>query len=546
MWLILICILLALTACSKDSTTEPNNGNETSSATCQIIEPVNVDSIYAGARLTIKLKVKSGSSLVDQITYYANNTQIYQQNGQTNSNDTIFTFDWTTPTTANIYQLKAVIKDKDGKTNSSQTLSIKVFAQSGGDFIWTKRAGGGGNDYGNSITVDAQGNTFVAGSFSSASTFGNLTLYPSGDRDLYVAKIDPNGNYLWVRQAGASYMGGDNDYAYALALDTDNNILVTGSNGGNATFGSIQLTQSGYFVAKLDDSGNWLWVKPVSSRCDDICVDNNGNSYTVGGWNFTKLDALGNNLWTMPIGVSNNSGGAGYSIALDVNDNIYITGSFKGTVTFGNTTLTSSVEWSDGFIVKIDSNNNYLWAKSINSSEYGYCNDVAIDFQGNCYMAGCFIGTAQLGTISLTSYSDVKSSFISKLSTEGNFEWAKTIGDSAYSEINALALDNSGGCYLTGGFAGKVNFGAICLQSINKVDLFVTKINSSGSFIWARSAGDINAGSNMDENATYGRSIIVDNSGTCYITGVFSNVAYFGNTELTSAGSSDIFVTKIK
>ncbi|MCB5245750.1 MAG: SBBP repeat-containing protein, partial [Candidatus Cloacimonetes bacterium] len=177
-----------------------------------------------------------------------------------------------------------------------------IFAQSD-VWQWVEQAGGIGNDYGRSITIDSSGNSYITGYFYGTASFGSTTLTTTGSGavDIFVAKLDSSGNWLWAKQAG----GNNWDVGFGIATDSSGNSYVTGFFAESASFGSTTLTSSGgedIFVAKLDSSGNWLWAKQA------------------GG---TGLDI-------------------GYGIATDSSGNSYVTGFFAESASFGSTTLTSS------------------------------------------------------------------------------------------------------------------------------------------------------------------------------------------------------------
>lgn len=124
--------------------------------------------------------------------------------------------------------------------------------------------------------------------------------------------------------------------------------------------------------------------------------------------------------------------------------------------------------------------------------------------------------------------------------------WAVRIGGSGDDRCTSVAVDNSGNVYATGWFAGTVDFdpgtGTSNLTSSGSWDIFVTKLNSSGSLVWAKKLG----GSNND----VANSIAVDASGNVYTTGYFEGTADFdpgtGTYNLTSpGGNSDIFISKL-
>ncbi|MDH6059217.1 SBBP repeat-containing protein, partial [Chrysosporum bergii ANA360D] len=213
--------------------------------------------------------------------------------------------------------------------------------------------------------------------------------------------------------------------------------------------------------------------------------------------------------WAQKAGGS--SSDYGYSIAVDNSGNIYTTGNFSGTATFGNTTLTS-VGSADIFITKQDSNGNYLWAQKAGGSGLDSSRSIRADSSGNIYTTGNFSGTATFGNTTLTSAGSVDI-FITKQDSNGNYLWAQKAGGSDSDYSSSIAVDNSGNIYTTGYFYETATFGNTTLTSAGNRDIFITKQDSNGDYLWAQKAG----GSDSD----YSSSIAVDNSGNIYTTGYF-------------------------
>jgi len=246
---------------------------------------------------------------------------------------------------------------------------------SSGNWLWAKQAGGNNWDVGFGIATDSSGNSYVTGFFAESASFGSTTLTSSGGEDIFVAKLDSSGNWLWAKQAG----GTSPDYGWGIAIDSSGNSYVTGYFEGTASFGTTNLTSSGVqdiFIAKLDSSGNWLWVKQAG-----------GNNWDVG-----------------------------FGIATDSSGNSYITGLFAEFASFGSTTLTSSGQ-DDIFVAKLDNNGNWLWVKQAGgiSSDEGFA--ITTDSSENSYVTGYYQGTASFGSIELTS-SGGNDIFIAKLGAE--------------------------------------------------------------------------------------------------------------------------------
>ncbi|MDD4308871.1 MAG: SBBP repeat-containing protein [Candidatus Cloacimonetes bacterium] len=448
-----------------------------------------------------------------------------------------------------------------------------IYAQTE-DWVWAKQTGGTGSDLGSGIATDSSGNSYVTGWFNSTVTLGNTTYTSNGGEDIFIAKLDASGSYLWAKTTG----GYSTDYGMCIANDSFGNSYVTGSFEGTATFGTITLTSIGYrdiFIAKIDTHGNWLWVQQAGgisnsySGGEGIDLDSSGNCYVTGYFEntatfgstvltssgygdvfITKLDTNGNYLWAKKAGGINDE--ICYCIAVDSSGNSYVMGDFGDSATFGTTLLTTG-DYTNTFIAKLDTNGTWLWVRQIIGTQiieqFGSVatagRGIATDDIGNCYVTGCFAGNGIFDSTTLTSsgHTDI---FIAKLDTNGNFLWAKQSGGTLFDDGFGLgiATDNSGNSYVTGRFSGNAIFGNYTLISNGGYDIFISKLDTNGNILWAKKAGGI-----IDEDIPIstdaGRSIAIDTMGNCYITGWFSGTATFGNNLLTSSGAQDIFIAKL-
>ncbi len=452
------------------------------------------------------------------------------------------------------------------------------------ELAWTKSMGGSSADGGMSIAVDALGNIYTTGNFMGTADFdpdsGTNNLTSAGYFDIFIQKLDANGDFLWAKSMG----GSSYDYGMSIAVDVLGNVYTTGFFQDTVDFdpgsGTQSLTSAGgtdIFIQKLDANGDFLWAKSMGGSYYDfgysITVDASGNVYLTGYFNDTvdfdpgsgtydltssggtdifiqKLDANGNFLWAKSMG--GNSSDYGYSNAVDASGNIYTTGTFCCTVDYdlgsGIYNLTSTGDM-DIFIQKLDSNGNFVWAKSMGGSSFDNGSSIAVDASGNVYTTGVFQDTVDFdpgsGTHNLTSAgsSDI---FIQKLDANGNFLYAKSMGGSSSNVGISIAVDTSGDVYSTGYFSGTVDLnqssGTHNLTSAGNDDFFIQKLDANGNFLYAISIG----GSSNDR----GYSIAVDASGNVYTTGDFQDTADFdpscGTYNLISAGYFDIFIQKLK
>ena len=301
-----------------------------------------------------------------------------------------------------------------------------------------------------------------------------------------------------------------------------------------------------------------------------VAVDGSGNVYTTGYFqdavgtvdfnpgagvfNLTsagrldifvsKLDSAGNFVWARQMGGT--SSGSGNDVAVDGSGNVYTTGSFSGTADFdpgaGAFDLTSTGA-SDIFVSKLDSAGNFVWARQMGGTNSGSGNDVAVDGSGNVYTTGHFRGTADfdpgVGVFNL-AFAGRFDMFVSKLDSAGNFVWARHMGGTGDDRGHGVAVDDRGNVYTTGDFGGTADFdpgpgvfnltppscgrpSATCTAT---PDMFVSKLDSAGNFVWVRQMG----GTGYDQ----GHGVAVDDRGNVYTTGVVDRFL----------GPFDIFVAK--
>jgi PKD repeat protein len=423
------------------------------------------------------------------------------------------------------------------------------------EWLWAVGAGGIGEDSGYDITIDSAGNLYVTGYYFETSNFGPFTLVSSGGADIFAAKIDTSGNFIWAVSAG----GTSGDYGREIAVDGAGNIYLNGYFNGTATFGPHTLNSAGLddiFTAKLDPQGNFIWAVRGGGIYSDIgfgiAVSYDGEAYVTGYYqgnaNFgiynlnsfgqsdifvAKLDSSGNFLWAVSAGGSASE--LGYSIAVDSIGNAFLNGTFSGTSVFGLFNLTSSGIY-DVFTTKLDPSGNFLWAVSAGGSSNDYGQGIAVDGVGNIYLTGYFTETANFGSITINSIggSDI---FAAKLDSSGNFIWAVGGGGSVGDEGRGITVDNAGNAYLTGDFKGVAYFGSFNITSNGSHDLFTAKLDTMGNWLWVAEAGGV-----IND---YGHSIAVGGTGIVNLTGSFTGTASFGANNLISSGNTDVFISKL-
>jgi hypothetical protein len=377
------------------------------------------------------------------------------------------------------------------------------------------------------VSIDIYGNIYVTGIFNGQVDFDpgpglfNLTATNS-KYDGFVLKINPNGDFLWVKRID----GSDDVIIYSSEIDDFGNIVSTGYFKGTCDFDPsasvFNLSSAGnfdVFVNKFDSNGNFLWAKRVggisSDQGLDICSDIAGNIVITGTFSSSsvdfnpgapvfnllnsglgdififKLDIAGDFIWAKKIGGSGND--KGRAIILDILGNIVISGTFQGNVDFDpgiNSNSLLSIGTTDIFIEKIDPNGDFLWAKQIGGlGANGAPNAITTDINDRIYITGFINGSLDFDTgIGVTnlssnpSYPGLASQFSAKLSSAGDLVWAYNLSTSIQSDGASIIVNNFGDVYTVGHFVGLTDFNpGIGVHIMNSIggyyDIFIQKLS---------------------------------------------------------------------
>jgi hypothetical protein len=384
-----------------------------------------------------------------------------------------------------------------------------------GALVWARRIGGAGvNDcaYAGDLVVGSDGSTYIAGSFCGTADFDpgagiSCLVSPANfDYDGYLLKLDPAGNFVWVRQLGAN---GQDSCAQIVPLP-DGNLAVTGSFTNTVDFdhgpGTCNLTGGGSFIWKVTTDAGFLWAIKTAGNMGGIAVGTDGSIYATGRF---------------------------YQYAINDFD--------PGT---GTASLPNAGMW-DAYVLKLDFAGGFLWACDIGGTGNEAGRELQIAPDGGLVIAGEFGGTVDFdpgtGVANLTSIGSTDL-FVVKLSSIGDYAWARSMPKTDYIGMRTWVAAIDGGIYLTGGFCGTVDFdmgqGTFNMTSAGGSDVFVTELDSAGDFVFAQRVG----GTGDDEC----RAIAVAPDGSIYTTGIHTGTGDFdpsGNI-FTITGSYSPFLAK--
>ncbi len=424
-------------------------------------------------------------------------------------------------------------------------------------WLWVQGAGGVMEDCAYDLVTDSDGNIYVTGEFRGTATFGSIEIVSEAYVDVFIAKADPNGNWLWANCA----QGTDSERGYDISIDNSGNCYIIGHFQGTATFGDISITSIDnfdVFVAKADAEGNWLWVKRCGAMWGNaIDTDEDGSCYITGYFGLTsngdfgsttltclgsydnfvaKLDTDGNWLWAVQAGgVSEDYC---WGISVDSNGNSYIAGYFNTPsishiAYFGDIELLSDSGY-DIFVAKLDPYGNWLWAVNEGDDGHDYCYGITTTANGVSYIIGEQMIPSYIGSTDM-SYSGT---YVAGIDSNGNWLWAAETDGAASRYGKDVCTDVEGNCYATGYFFGDAYFGDFTLENFNTTtDVFVAKVNPSGQWIWADNTGG--------GSSELGNGIAIDDSGDIYVTGKFNYTFYCDSSSISSVGSYDVFVAKM-
>jgi hypothetical protein len=410
------------------------------------------------------------------------------------------------------------------------------------------------SNYGLDVAADATGNVYIVGYYSGTATFGTTSITSAGNADIFVAKYNSNGVLQWVKSAG----GTGDDYGKSIAVDAFGNVYITGFFGNNATFGSALKTSNGLddiFVAKYSITGVLQWVQSAGGISNDegsaISVDGSGSVYVTGRFvgtgifGTTSINLSGGNdifvakystagvlQWVQAAGGTGND--FGKDIAVDGSGNVYVTGNYSGTATFGTTSETSDGSL-DIFIAKYGPMGSLSWVLSVGGASADYAEGIAVDAFGSVYTTGSYSGTATFGVQSRTS-SAFEDIFVVKYNTAGSLQWVQSVGGASSDNAYDIAVDGSGNVYITGYYYATINFGTISKTSAGSADIFIAKCSANGIFQWVQSSG----GPVFDVG--YG---IATSSNNIYCTGYFRGTVTFGSNTKTTTGHDNSFIMRL-
>ena len=449
------------------------------------------------------------------------------------------------------------------------------FAAHAQTWQWAKQLSGSADLEVRDFSLDKSGNLLVLGIYNSDFTIASQTVTSIGGRDIYLTKYASDGTLLWINKAGST----GNEDPFGVTVDNDNNVYICGGFSLTASFGSKNITSTGnqdIFLAKYKPDGSIVWAKDLATgtqgdRALAITHSSNGYLYltgmfksspiTFGGsgqpggtvaynvsasgqdqW-VAKYDTSGSFYWAKQFQTTN-SLTVFRSIAVDLDNNLYVGGGFYGNVTVGSTYTSKGL--GDLILFKLNSSTGAVsWVRQGGGTSDDQLNTVKVGPDNCVYITGYAQATGTLdstATKQSSTYATKSNSpdiLLAKYSPEGRLLWKTLNGDAGSDNGYGLAISDNL-VFLSGYFCGSVNFNGNTISSGSLSNL------DTGFYVYDTEGNPVTAQSMQGALEERGQGVGYDGAGNAYIAGYYlSNPLTVGSFSLTNtAAGKDVFVTK--
>lgn len=358
---------------------------------------------------------------------------------------------------------------------------------------WGRAFSGSVVGTGNAVTCDPWGNVYFVGDYSGSINYwnGSSITISSTSRHLYVAKVNSQGAFLWIKGLNSSLYNGTSE-GFAVMCDAVGGVYIGGCFTGTVDFNpatgvntKASAGSSDGFILKLDTAGTYQWCYKTGNYTGQDCVmslsqpNSGGYLYYAGYYNTSgTFKALSGS-----VDKSNGSSGQGnfilstnwsqaLSIVCDTSGSFftgsyYVVGFFTGTADFNPSGLgysLTAVGGRDIFIAKYNALSHLVWAKSMGSTQSDEGKGIGMDSQGNIWITGYFEyltdfdpgpGTATLTTYTLSGTPDV---FLAKYDPNGNYQWVGKMGGVQDDRGRGIFIDDLDNIYSTGTYMNIPDF----------------------------------------------------------------------------------------
>lgn len=382
-------------------------------------------------------------------TFLEGSSETFSNNLAKTPNGEVFVTGWSSASWGN--PLKALESGRD---------AFVAKLDANGNLIWNTFVGGTGHEFGYAVAATSDGGVVIIG--EGGPSWGNPIRQLAGITDVFVAKLDLNGNPIWHTFLGGI---GVNDRGFAITVASNGNIIVTGSSDttwGNPLRSHTQNQDA--FVASLDTNGNLLWNTFLGGTQGDdgyslapttdggvMLAARSGSQWGsplrpyAGGTDafVARLGANGNLIWQTFLGGVKDDGA--YGIVLTPDSGVLITGYSNST--WGNPIQAHSGNSTNAFVARLDSNGVLIWNTFLGSGISIFGNEITLTSDGGALLIG------QSGSAwgsPLSAYIGNGDAFLARLDSNGNLLWHTFLGGQGGDAGIGLTLTSNNGVIITG------------------------------------------------------------------------------------------------
>ncbi len=359
---------------------------------------------------------------------------------------------------------------------------------------WVNIIGGCDRDDIYGLKISNNGDIFIAGHVSSGVIFSNDFAPTVGTWDGFAAKLNSDGQFLWVNTFGNDTI----DFVYDLELDSHDNIYIAGHFQGTVNHGPNTLISQGdkdIFVTKIDSTGNFVW------------------SESAGGI------------------------GTDYALALSINEQynsteVYVVGVCEVTCQFGNLQLPTA-GGAEGFVARLDNNHNWDFVKTFVCGSTDCTTDVFVDSNSNIYIAGFYTNNIIIDDFYLQANTSGTNSYLFKMDNEGELDWLESITDAGHNRIYRITPGNDDNLIICGMIGSDANFGSAFTGPSGNTQIYVSEISTSGTWNWLKTTQQESDIAN-DYHLANVRCTAVNSNNDIAVTGSVNGYCFFDNYSVQS------------
>jgi len=365
--------------------------------------------------------------------------------------------------------------------------------------LYTLRWSRTGGAWTNGAGVDAKGNGYVAGhTVGNHYDFDGKYTGCNEDLNIWFASMSSTGQTRYSKVPCSKWSvswptNGQEVKVFDQAADKAGNVYITGSDllGGSW---ALNNRNNSIFLDAYSSSGKVRWGR---KNFGTKSIDRNGDK--------------------------------GLGVGVDAKGNVYITGTYIGSTSFGGGTFSGS----GMFVASFTSKGKHRWSKGFSGDYKNAVFSVAADASYNVYITGTFYKNVNFGGSKLNSYGSGQDIFLASFTSGGTHRWSKRFGVKYKESGNAVAVDGSSNVYITGHSGTGFSFGGAAIKSHGGNDVFVASFTSAGIHRWSKSFGT----SSQDE----GLDIVADKSNV-YVVGFTKGAIDFGGGNLKKYSTTNSFV----